>query len=100
MSRHIVNIENPEAGETHAVIGYDRMLNQHYVQVYTLERDGHETVTREFDGDAMITSGVRMNIPDALVFLLIREAAGIADTNVCMDWRAGDPRVPESRREA
>jgi hypothetical protein len=28
----------------------------------------------------------------ALVLLLLREAAGLPDANVCMDWRTGNPR--------
>jgi hypothetical protein len=91
MSRHIVNIANPEAGETHAVIGYDRMLGQYFVQVCAIADVG-EVVTREFDGDELMASGVRLALPEELVFLLLREAAGLSAANVCMDWRAGDPR--------
>ncbi len=91
MSRHIVNIANPEAGETHAVIGYDRMLGQYFVQVCAIADVG-EVVTREFDGDELMAAGVRLNMPEELVLLLLREAAGLCTANVCMDWRAGDPR--------
>ena len=91
MSRHIVNIANPEAGETHAVIGYDRMLGQYFVQVCAIADVG-EVVIREFDGDELMASGVRLALPEELVFLLLREAAGLSAANVCMDWRAGDPR--------
>ena len=99
MSRHIVNIANPEAGETHAVIGYDRMLGQYFVQLCAIADVG-EVVTREFDGDELMAAGVRLAMPEELVFLLLREAAGLSSANVCMDWRAGDPCVSESRREA
>jgi len=91
MSRHIVNIANPEAGETHAVIGYDRMLGQYFVQVCAIADVG-EVVTREFHGDELTAAGVRLAMPEELVFLLLREAAGLSSANVCMDWRAGDPR--------
>ena len=91
MSRHIVNIANPEAGETHAVIGFDRMLGQYFVQVCAIADVG-EVVTREFDGDELMAAGVRLNMPEELVLLLLREAAGLSAANVCMDWRAGDPR--------
>jgi len=91
MSRHTVHITNPEPGETYAVIGYDRMLGQHYVQVCAIADVG-EVVTREFEGDEMITSGVRLAVPEQLFFLLLREETGLSDANVCMDWRTGSPQ--------
>jgi hypothetical protein len=87
MSRHIAN---PEAGETHAVIGYDRRLGQYFVQVCAIADVG-EVVTREFNGDELMAAGVKLAMPEELVFLLLREAAGLSTANVCMDWRAGDP---------
>ena len=87
----MVNIANPEAGETHAVIGYDRMLGQYFVQVCAIADVG-EVVTREFDGDELMAAGVGLNMPKELVLLLLREAAGLSAANVCMDWRAGNPR--------
>lgn len=90
MSRHIVNIANPKAGETHAVIGYDRMLGQYFVQVCAIADVG-EVVTREFDGDELMAAGVRLTMPEELVLLLLREAAGLSSANVCMGWRAGNP---------
>ena len=86
-----MNIANPQAGETHAVIGYDRMLGQYFVQVCAIADVG-EVVTREFDGDELMAAGVRLALPEEPVFLLLREAAGLSAANVCMDWRAGDPR--------
>ena len=87
MSRHTVRIANPEAGETHAVIGYDRMLEQYFVQVYGISDTREEVVTREFDGAELSDAGVLLHLPEPLVFLLLREASGMAETNVWMDWR-------------
>jgi hypothetical protein len=89
MSRHIVQITNPGVGETHAVVGYDRMLGQYFVQICAIADVG-EVVTREFDGMDLRQAGVTLDIPDALLCRLMREAAGLSDANVCMDWRARD----------
>jgi len=87
MSRHTVRIANPEAGETHAVIGYDRMLGQYFVQVYGISDIREEVITREFDGAELSHAGLLLHLPEPLLLLLMREASGMVETNVWMDWR-------------
>lgn len=86
MSRHTVNIANPEPGETHAIVGYDRMLHQYFVQFWGVVQ-GEAIVTREWEGrDLMRLVGV-LELPEALITRLLQESVGMAGTNTLRDWR-------------
>lgn len=93
MSRHVVDIANPNAGETHAVIGWDRMLERYFVQIYASEGDD-EKVTREWEGEGLselVENGILLVMPADLVGQLMYEATGFANANGCIDWRHSEP---------
>ncbi len=87
MSRHIVSIARPEPGETHAIVGYDRILNHYFVQFWGVAQ-GEAVVTREWEGRDLMRAVDVLEMPDALITLLLQEFVGMARTNTLRDWRS------------
>ncbi len=87
MSRHIIADKNPDY---HWVVGYDRPLNEFFYQKWlTNPPDDEEGIldSGTIDCDWADCRAEGMQLPDALVVLLVKEACGQSDTNACKDWR-------------
>lgn len=83
MSRHKVNLREPREDVDHAVIGYDRPLNEYFVQYF----DAAGEVVAIEDGVDPHDMGDVLEIHESLLDVLNKEAAGVIDPNYCLDWR-------------
>ena len=81
MSRHMLDGRQP--GQE-VVVGYDRPLNEFFIQVWHYEELVYtEAPLEELDHVELHAR----QFPDALRQTLINEAVGISDTNAVRDWR-------------
>ena len=68
------------------VVGYDRVQDRFFCQVYSRKAFAPFHIDFDFDLDDLPRIGAK--VPEGLRDQLRNEVLGRADTNTCKDWRA------------
>ncbi len=83
MSRHTVKRRGGSA-----VIGFDRPLQNFFVQTWSRSQNMTGTYTcYDIEQLKPLAERLKLTVPPALWVQMEKEAAGQADTNTCKDWR-------------
>lgn len=85
MSRHrLAHVSEPTK---YFIVGYDRPVGAYFVQVWDSEADDDIPLFEDdcFDPSMLVSMGAK--VPEGLREILVKEACGKSDTNVCKDWK-------------